>query len=65
MVPSAQKMNRDEIVEFVKAEGKVCREPKSRDEIMDFLGMKHREHFRTEILSPLLEAGLLAPTIPE
>lgn len=41
-----------------------CTEPKSRDEIMNYLGLKHREHFRSEILLPMIEAGLLSLTIP-
>ena len=41
-----------------------CTEPKSRDEIMNHLGLKHREHFRSEILLPMIEAGLLSLTIP-
>ena len=42
-----------------------CREPRSRDEIMDHLGLKHREHFRLDILLPLIEGGLLELTVPE
>ena len=42
-----------------------CIEPKSTKEIMGFLKLKHREHFRAEILKPLLEGGLLKPTIPD
>jgi ATP-dependent DNA helicase RecG len=42
-----------------------CRTPRSREEIQAFLNLKHREHFRAEILKPLLEKGLLSPTIPE
>jgi ATP-dependent DNA helicase RecG len=42
-----------------------CRIPKSSKEIMTHLGLTHRDHFRSEILNPLLEKGLLARTIPE
>ncbi|MBV6493601.1 MAG: hypothetical protein LDLANPLL_01624 [Turneriella sp.] len=42
-----------------------CQEPKSRTEIMNFLGLKHRQHFKYEILDPLLAKGLLVQTIPE
>ena len=42
-----------------------CSEARSREEIQVFLGLKHREHFRAEILAPLLKAGLLVPTIPD
>ncbi len=40
-----------------------CKTPKSTSEIMDFLGLKHREHFRAKIIQPLLKQGLLKPTI--
>jgi ATP-dependent DNA helicase RecG len=42
-----------------------CKTPKSASEIMDFLGLKHREHFRAKIIQPLLKQGLLKPTIPD
>src|SRR3989344_484300 len=42
-----------------------CAEPKSREEIQTFLNIKDREHFRLEILKPLLEKGLLSPTLPD
>ncbi|MDX2469733.1 MAG: ATP-binding protein, partial [SAR324 cluster bacterium] len=42
-----------------------CKEGRSRKEIQEFLGLKHREHFRSEILNPLLEQGLLKLTLPE
>jgi len=42
-----------------------CQTPKNREEIQDFLGFKDREHFRLQILNPLLEQGLLHPTIPD
>ena len=42
-----------------------CSAARSREEIQAFLGLKHREHFRAEILAPLLKAGFLVPTIPE
>ncbi len=42
-----------------------CVEPKSRDEIQAYLRLKDRKHFRLEVLNPLLEQGLLHPTVPE
>jgi len=49
---------REKILEF-------CKTPRSTSEIMAFLGLKHREHFRSEILQRLLNQGLLEPTIPD
>lgn len=42
-----------------------CKKPKTSNEIMGLLGLTHKEYFRTEILNPLLEQGLLHPTIPD
>jgi len=42
-----------------------CLEPRSRDEIQSFLGLKNRDYFRKEILNPLIKEGKLSPTIPD
>ena len=42
-----------------------CKEPKSTNEIMEFLGLKHKRHFRTAILKALLDSGFLKLTIPD
>lgn len=42
-----------------------CLEPKSRDEIQSFLGLSDRNHFRINILNPLISQGLLQLTIPD
>ncbi|MBI5308176.1 MAG: hypothetical protein HZB37_07600 [Planctomycetes bacterium] len=42
-----------------------CLTPRTRGEIQEFTGYKDRKHFRLEILQPLLEQGLLHPTIPD
>ena len=55
---STEQATEQAIVEF-------CNEPKTTNEIMLFLGLKHREHFRAKILKPLLENGLLQLTIPD
>lgn len=47
-----------QVVEF-------CQLPRSREEIQSLLGLKDREHFRSEILNPLLAQGVLQLTIPE
>jgi ATP-dependent DNA helicase RecG len=49
---------RDIIIEF-------CKEPKTTSEIMEYLHLANREHFRKNILRPLLENGILHMTIPE
>lgn len=42
-----------------------CAEPRSREEIQAFVGITHREHFRSKILRPLLDSGKLKMTIPD
>ncbi|MFH1769428.1 MAG: Fic family protein, partial [Parcubacteria group bacterium] len=42
-----------------------CKTPKSRKEIQEHIGLEDREHFRKEILNPLIEEGKLKLTIPE
>ncbi|MFZ3130997.1 MAG: RNA-binding domain-containing protein [Desulfosporosinus sp.] len=42
-----------------------CNQPKSRAEIQKFLGLKDREHLRSEILNPLIEKELIRLTIPD
>ena len=51
--------------ERVKKVLEFCQTPRTRGEIQEFLGLKHREHIRAEILNPLLKQGLLHPTLPE
>ncbi|PIP42333.1 transcriptional regulator, partial [Candidatus Desantisbacteria bacterium CG23_combo_of_CG06-09_8_20_14_all_40_23] len=34
-------------------------------EIQKLLGLTDREYFRSEVLKPLLEQGLLYPTVPD
>ena len=42
-----------------------CVNPKSTSEIMEFLGLKHREHFRANILKPLLQNEKLKMLFPD
>jgi len=42
-----------------------CINARSRDEIQKYLGLKHREYFRKEILNPLIKAGKLKLTLPD
>ena len=42
-----------------------CKVPRTRTEIQEFIGISDREHFRTSILAPLLESGLILMTIPD
>ncbi len=55
---TAQDERTVKIIEFCKTE-------RTASEIMDFLELAHREYFRSKILNPLLEQGLLHPTIPD
>jgi ATP-dependent DNA helicase RecG len=42
-----------------------CVEPRTRDEMQQFIGIANREHFRKAILKPLLDSGELVMTIPD
>lgn len=42
-----------------------CKESRDRDEMMKFLGIKHRTTFRSDYLNPLLDEGKIAMTIPD
>lgn len=42
-----------------------CEIARTRQEIMDFLKLKDRKHFRGRILNPLLRNGQLQRTIPD
>ena len=42
-----------------------CKTPRSRDEMQEFLGLSDREHFRLNILRPLIASGEFLLTIPD
>jgi len=42
-----------------------CNEPRTRNDMQEFIGITNRGYFRKNILNPLLEQGVLKPTIPE
>ena len=42
-----------------------CISPHSTKEIMQHLGLNHREHFRDTLLLPLIESGQLVLTLPD
>ncbi|MFH1282635.1 MAG: RNA-binding domain-containing protein [bacterium] len=41
-----------------------CNKPRTREEIQNFIEIQNRDYFRKRILNPLIEKGLLSPTIP-
>ena len=42
-----------------------CIEPKTSQEIMEYLNLKNKEYFRKNILRKLIENGKIVLTIPE
>lgn len=42
-----------------------CQVPRTRTEIQERVGIKHREYFRKEILQPLIDKGLISLTLPD
>ena len=43
---------------------KYCKEPRSRQEIQDFIGVKDSSDFNKRFLRPLIKGGLLKRTLP-
>ena len=43
----------------------LCREPASRKELMEKLGLRHEDHFRKAYLVPALKGGLIEWTVPD
>lgn len=62
-VPSKQQVSTEQVTTQSILE--YCVTAKSTSEIMNFLKLKHREHFRANILKPLIEKNLLILTIPD
>ena len=60
---TAQKTAQKE--ERINALLEYCKEPKDRDEMMKFLGIKHRTTFRSDYLNPLLDGGKIAMTLAD
>jgi predicted HTH transcriptional regulator len=60
-VPSKYQASTEQVMQILQ----FCVVPKSTTEIMQHLGLSHREHFRSKILLPLIEQGLLTLTIPD
>ena len=60
---TAQKTAQKE--ERINALLEYCKKPRNRDEMMKFLGIKHRTTFRNDYLNPLLDEGKIAMTIPD
>ena len=42
-----------------------ARTPRTRDELMQVLGLRNRDHFRKAHIAPLVSDGLLAMTMPD
>jgi len=58
---SAQVSAQDEIAKIIE----FCKEEKSLQEIMEFLGVTHRGYFKNKTLEPLIEKGFIKLTIPD
>ena len=53
-----KRVKENKILEF-------CHEPRSRQEIQEYLGLSNRGHVRTDYINPLLDTGKLKMTIPD
>ena len=68
IIPLTQQATQQATQQVDERTGKIiefCIEPKTREEIQEYLNLKDREYFRSEILSPLIEKGILKLTIPD
>ncbi len=55
----------EQVTEQINKVIQFCITPKSTAEIMKYLSLSHREHFRSMILAPLIMSGRIALTIPD
>jgi ATP-dependent DNA helicase RecG len=58
MQVTTQDARTEQLIEF-------CSEPRSREEMQQFIGIMNREYFRKAILKPLLDARKLRMTVPD
>ncbi len=58
VTPQVKLPNEDKLLNF-------CAIPRSQIEMLEFLGLSDRKHFRRKYLTPLLNSGKLAMTIPD
>jgi len=42
-----------------------CKQPRTSQEIMDYLKLRNKEYFRKEILKPLIESSIIMLTVPD
>lgn len=62
--PISEKVT-EQVTEQVKSLIAVYQNEHSRNDLMDLLGLAHREHFRSEYLQRAINLGLVEPTIPD
>lgn len=55
----------EQATEEIKKLLEFCKVSRSRKEIQEFMGLSHRENFRTNILNPLIKGGLIKLTVPD
>lgn len=55
----------EQVTEQVATMLEAGRRPRTREELQKLAGIKHRPHFLSAYLKPLLEAGWLTMTLPE
>ncbi|WP_373482010.1 Fic family protein [Acetobacterium sp.] len=60
-VPQATMQTDEEISRLLE----YCKIPRTRSEIQKYLKFNNRDHFRKNILNPLIKGGLLKLTIPD
>ncbi|MFV0346795.1 MAG: Fic family protein [Bacteroidales bacterium] len=64
-VPSKYRASTEQVPEQVLELLSVMREEHSRTELMEALGLSHREHFRANYINKALSLGVIELTIPD
>jgi hypothetical protein len=65
--PSIQGLKNQAVIQAERIEKilEFCKTPRYRSEVQAHVGIVNRDYFRKDILNPLIENGLLAPTLPD
>ena len=65
--PSVHGLKNQAVIQAERTEKilEFCKSPRYRSEVQAHVGIVNRDYFRKDILNPLIEKGLLFPTLPD
>jgi predicted HTH transcriptional regulator len=64
-VNKARRGNHSSVIEKQKMVVEFCTEPRTSNEIMEHIGLKHRYNVKHRYIDPLIDSGFFVMTIPE